>query len=300
MDPIPGDIVLLRNRHSLIAIGEIPDEGYSWEKCFDDIDGWNLQHTRRVIWQEHLDDEIARVDNSLLGLFSTRKQVPTFTRVRDSSVLQPVTHLIDRVQSRPLKEFVTNVPDPLSMDQVGTELFAKGLSNEVVDRVVNVIERQRRLTHWYQEFGKSTKRPTEHEVVAYMILPLLLALGWSEQLLAIEWNKLDLAGFTSTPTTKSNCVLICEAKRLGHGLNAVLDQATGYYKKHNLNACKKIVLSDGVRLYSYTRQNDGKFETNPSGYFNVEKIRTNHITPSNTNAIDTIVSLTPAGLAVTK
>ena len=27
------------------------------------------------------------------------------------------------------------------------------------------------------------------------MLPLLLALGWSEQLLAVEWKKIDLAAF---------------------------------------------------------------------------------------------------------
>ena len=58
--------------------------------------------------------------------------------------------------------------------------------------------------------------------MAHIILPLLLALGWSEQLLAVEWQKIDLAAFGSTPTTAKTCVLVCEAEGLGHGLQDVL------------------------------------------------------------------------------
>ncbi len=68
---------------------------------------------------------------------------------------------------------------------------------------------------WYREYGHASARPDEHEVVAHMVLPLLLALGWSEQLLAVEWHKVDLAGFWGTPTIPENCVLMCEAKGVG-------------------------------------------------------------------------------------
>ena len=48
------------------------------------------------------------------------------------------------------------------------------------------------------------------------------ALGWSEQLLAVEWNKIDLAVFQATPRTPDKCALLCEAKSLGHGLQNVV------------------------------------------------------------------------------
>ena len=34
----------------------------------------------------------------------------------------------------------------------------------------------------------------------------------------------------------------------------------------------------------------------PVGYLNVKLIRTNHIATANTNAVDTIMALTPAGI----
>jgi hypothetical protein len=184
----------------------------------------------------------------------------------------------------------------LNLDQLGKELFSKGLGYEAVDKVISTIQRQRRLAIWYEEHGKKSKRPREHEVVAHMILPFLLALGWSEQLLAVEWHKIDLAAFWGTPTTKENCCLVCEAKPLEHGLQNAFVQATRYVEKLKLDSCKKALLTDGIRLYLYQRVAKDKWNEIPVGYLNIKLIRTNHIAPADTNAVDTIMALTPAGI----
>lgn len=62
-----------------------------------------------------------------------------------------------------------------------------------------------------------------------------------------------------------------------------------------LTACDKILLADGGRFYLYRRRAEG-WEPQPSGYLNVLKIRENHLLPSGTNAIDTIIALTPLGI----
>ncbi|MDZ4779859.1 MAG: hypothetical protein SGJ19_06380 [Planctomycetia bacterium] len=71
---------------------------------------------------------------------------------------------------------------------------------------------------WYRSSGLATNRPSEHEIVAQVILPLMIALGWSEQLLAVEWHKIDLAVFRGTPTDAEHCELVCEAKAIGPSL----------------------------------------------------------------------------------
>src|SRR5574340_753850 len=48
-----GDVVLLRNVHRIVAIGVADEAGYAWDDTFDDVYGWELQHTRRIVWQEH-------------------------------------------------------------------------------------------------------------------------------------------------------------------------------------------------------------------------------------------------------
>jgi hypothetical protein len=188
------------------------------------------------------------------------------------------------------------VPEPLTLEELGEELFSRGLPNEAVNKVILAIQRQRRLAKWYEEHGEKSKRPKEHEVVAHMILPFLLALGWSEQLLAVEWKRIDLAAFSGTPTTPENCCLVCEAKPFEHGLQDTFAQATSYAKKLKLDKCTKILLTDGIRLYLYRKLNAGEWDKTPFGYLNIKLIRTNHIAPADTNAVDTIMALTPAGI----
>lgn len=290
-----GDIVLLRQGYEVTAIGVVAPSPYQWLETFDDVFGWDLQHTRRVIWQEHLAPQLARLQQEA-KLFANRKQIPTLTRVKEPAILALVEPLLDRLQQRPPRALPAPPPPPLTLEQLGEQLFARGVPNDSVDRVVAVVQRQRRLLRWYEVHGRAAGRPTEHEVVAHVILPLLLALGWSEQLLAVEWRKIDLAAFWRTPTTAEHCVLVCEAKGMDHGLEDVLDQPSRYVGTHALDGCAKIVVTDGARLYIYTRQQASWGET-PAGYLNLRQIRTNHLAPAGTNVVDTLVALTPAGAA---
>lgn len=291
----PGDKILLRKGYNVIAIGMVDNDlGYSFDEAFDDIYGWDLQHTRHVIWQEHLMESL-RMMQPDKGLFADRKQIPTFTQVKDEKIKGPIMPLLERCVNRPLRDFPKVPPKPLEFDELGRELFSKGLSNESVDRVITAIQRQRRMAKWYADQWAKTGRPTEHEVVAHMILPLMLALGWSEQLLAVEWQKIDLAAFYETPTTAEKCILVFEAKGLGQGLQDAREQAINYTIKHHLSNCNKIALTDGFRIYLY-ESHENKWRESPSGYINLGMIRTNHIAPPNTNAIDTLVALTPAGV----
>lgn len=290
-------IVLLRRGKSVVAIGLVHGPVYEWNETFDDVFGWDVQHTRRVVWQEHLKQELEKIqsdeDGKLFSHMGARMQ--TLLKVDDNKVLNRIRFLFSRCDKRPLK----SMPDPpskhLEMEEVGQELFSKGLPNDAVDRVLLAIKRQRRIFKWYETHGVKSKRPTEHEVVAHMVLPLLLALGWSEQLLALEWHRIDLAGFRSAPTTEQNCVLVCEAKYLGSGLQDAFKQPREYVKDPKLKNCHKILLTDGARFYLYEKKSQG-WNDEPIGYLNVNLIRTNHLIPKKANAIDTIMALTPAGI----
>ena len=290
----PGEIVLMRTGHLVKAIGVVADAQYEWNEAFDDVYGWTLQHTRRVIWQDHLNDDIEQIQ-AKRPLFWSRKQIPTFTRVNEESILAPVRSLFPLIKRRPLRQLPAPLPKPLTLDEVGQQLFARGVANDAVDKVIRAIERQRRLLRWYEQFGDESSRPTEHEVVAHTVLPLLIALGWSEQLLSVEWKKIDLAAFWKTPTTEKHCVLVCEAKTRYHGLQDVRKQAFDYVGKLKLVACRTVLLTDGGRFYLFGRESANvAWGDQAIGYLNVEKIRTDHIAPTKTNAIDTIVALTPA------
>lgn len=290
-----GDIVLLRSGYTVEAIGLVADE-YQPVQAFDDVFGWNLIHARRVAWQHVLSAELAALQTEQ-PLFTGRKQIPTFTGVTDRSILEPMASLLTRCQPRSMADLPCELPLPLKPDELADALFLRGLGFDAVDRFRVALDKQRRLIDWYDSATGADGRPTEHEVVAHIILPMLLALGWSEQLLAVEWNKIDLAIFSATPTDRTHCRLVCEAKGMGHGLQNVFAQAMRYTETLHLAACGKILLADGGRFYLYRRSQAGAWDAQPSGYLNVLKIRENHLLPAGTNAIDTIMALTPMRIA---
>lgn len=299
-----GDLVLLRNGHEVVGIGVVSG-GYEHRKQFDDIHGWDLEHTRRVIWQEHLVQNLKDLQADGSGkLFGFMKQMTTFGKVGEGfgDVLQRVRPLESKFKKRALSNLPEDPPKPLSLKQFGESLFQKGIANSAVDRVLSAIKRQRRLLGWYESHGEASKRPDEQEVVAHMILPMLLALGWSEQLLAVQWQKIDLAAFDDTPTDEDSCIMVCEAKRMAHGMGNVLDQALRYVWTVPTPKCKQILLTQGGRFYLYKRPQSGWPPNNeeaslkPQGYINIEKIRTNHVEPAGTSAVDTIVALSPGGV----
>jgi len=290
-DVRPGDIVLLRSGYRVEAVGQVQPDGYSHNETFDDVHGLDLEHSWRVIWQDHLAEELTTIQSNE-PLFGSRKSIPAFTAVEDEAILRPVRHLFGQCRERPLRKLPFALPKPLSMDELSEALFAHGLGFDAVHRLRGALEKQKRLISWYESSGFAGNRPTEHEVVAHIILPFLSALGWSEQLIAIEWHKIDLALFSGTPTDFNHCRLVCEAKIMGHGLQNVLAQAIQYTVNHKLDSCEKILLADGGRFYLFRRR-DRIWDQEPSGYLNVQKIRTNHLFPPNTNAVDTIMALTP-------
>lgn len=293
--PAPGDLVLLRKGHRVTAVGRLPDieQGYVYREEFDDVLGWDLQHTRRVVWSPRavsvLEDEQPVFDNY--------KQQRSFHRVRESRLTDRIPELDEAIESRGPKDLCSLLSDPdrfrpLDPEELGIELFEAGLSMDSVERVLASIRRSRRLHSWYGT-DACPKRPTEMETVAHVIIPLMTSLGWAEQLLAVEWQKIDLAVFDRTPTETENCVMIVEAKSLGTGLGRVFEQAKRYVDSRGLSGCRKIVCTDGSILLLY-RFEDGNWGDKPHGYVNLNKVRKNHVYPEGISGVETLIGLMPS------
>ena len=106
-----------------------------------------------------------------------------------------------------------------------------------------------------------------------------------------KWERRDLAAFVAVPTDKSTCKLVVEAKDMSHGLQDVFDQPLGYTS--DLPNCDRILITNGVRNYLYLRT-DGVWKH--SHYFNLDKLRTDHVCYPGMNAVDGIVAMTPASV----
>lgn len=289
-NPQSGDIVLLRYGHEVKAVGLIPDspnEEYLWLEQFDDVLGWDLQHVRRVLWST----APLAVWKTPKKVFSNYKQQSTFTAVHEKRITDLGTQMKSMIKDRPLNPLPSSKGGTFSQDELGMELFNAGLPNNSVEDVIKTISRIQRLSQWYSS-QYSGNRPSEHEIVAHMIVPLMLGMGWSEQLLAIEWTKIDLAFFNRIPTESENCFMICEAKRPNQSLTSAYEQAQGYVQSRNLLNCKTIVTTDGKRLYLYKRKNN-QWKDEPDGYINLLNIKRENVFPFGTSGINTLIELIP-------
>jgi hypothetical protein len=285
-----GDYVLARSGKKVELFGTVTDSKCDHLAAFDDIHGWDVSHAIRVCWHDDAEQHLVQLQANE-PLYAHLKQVPTFTRA-DAGVEAKIAALLTTYPERPLQDLPPTPPSPLDRETLSHELFARGVSHEAVHRVCTAIDKIRRLVDWYQRSHFATGRPTEHEVVAHIILPIMVALNWSEQFLAIEWGRRDLAAFLAVPTDKSNCKLVVEAKEMSHGLQGVFEQAKGYTA--DLPNCDRILVTNGVRNYLYSRTSDGWKHTH---YFNLDKLRTDHVCHPGMNAVDAIVALTPASVA---
>lgn len=208
-DAAKGDVVLLRiGTGEVLAVGEIMDEQPQWLEAFGDVDGWDLQHTRRVRWFEGSNKSFPS------QTFGTRAR--TFAGVASEPIHKWLTQL--QMNSSARQRRLSSLPTPgsrLGTTELAGRLFIEGLGSEYVDRLVSVLGSIQRVAAWYQnESKRPAGRPSETETIRYLVIPLLFSLGWSEQTCAIEWKRVDVALFAKTPSTDETLACVVEAKLL--------------------------------------------------------------------------------------
>lgn len=286
----PGDYVVLRSgRRTVEAIGIVAESGiappldatheaspsYLYLEQFGDEDGWDLQHAHRVHWlpiQHHLEADV----------FGTVP--PRFSETHSEEVRRFVEDHIGQVDtSQPWEELPDRKPQ-LRDEEIATELFDAGLSRRSVDDTCQVIRQIQRLCKWYWDKDEA---PGENETLTYMVAPLLLALGWSEQQVAIEWNQMDLVLFRELPRERENCCLVVETKPLGSALRGAVRQARDYVRSKGLTTCKWCLATDGVK-YRLVAATEGEDQEEPTTgpYINVSDVR----------SVDLLMRLMPRAL----
>jgi len=288
--PKPGDRVLMRLAHQVIGVGQIPELDeyqYSFDQTFRCVYGWDLCHCRRVIWAK----DYGLSDLALV--FKEAKQKPTFTQVHQHHIVKMVQNVDDSYFESPLHEMPEIDASIYSDEELGVELFRAGISNKNIGEILVALQQAERLLAWYPP--PPCDRPSEHEVVSHIILPLFLGLGWSHQQVAVEWKNVDMAFFKKTPTKAENCVMVLEAKGLGKPLSDVLYQPKRYVQSLGLSGVTHIITTDGTNLFAYVRSDNG-WVSNPTGYLNVRNLQKQYILPKNTSLVDTLVSLQPSAV----
>jgi len=243
-----GDIILLRAGQSTVhAIGLI-DGDYQYLPQFDDVNGWDLQHARRVRWCK-LPDEY-KFDSQVFGANPTR-----ISRVGSSKVLDYAYRF---VQSPPTHWQMASLPQ-LPEEEPALE--------EIPAPLKDLVAHARDLYALYWNRDTFGDHPTEDELVAHFTVPLLRAFGWQVEQIAIKWRKIDVSLFRSLPRSPETCYLIIEAKRFGAGVEGALKQAKGYLKEQGIK--RDIIVTDGIRYRLYSADNDFM----PAAYANLYRLK---------------------------
>ena len=243
-----GDLLLLRTGVATISAVGLVASDYLYLEQFDDVNGWDLQHARRVRWcklaQEHT------FSAQVFGASPTRCSRVLQTEAIDFAerfLKSPPTHW----QTAPLPELPAEEPP---LDQVPDAL--QGIVAQAADLVP--------LLQDSQAFGE---HPSEDELIAHFVVPFLRALGWPPERIAVKWRYIDVAVFRALPRTPENCHFVIEAKRLGAGVEGALDQAKGYVEA--LGPPRDVIVTDGIRYRMYA----GESGFAPVAYANLVRLK---------------------------
>jgi hypothetical protein len=270
-----GDIVVLRfGTSDIYGVGQVVGDEPVWSDAFDDVDGWDLQFVRRVRWFWRCDRH---------GVEGKPKRFPTYTlklgdtvqEMTSPTVREWIAAVCQESQPPDGRELVA-LPDdatirPLDPSQVGEYLFDHGVAAHSIAALTAQMDDLVRIAKWY---GRSSLEPSEHETVAYLVVPLLRALGWTPQKMAVEWNRVDVALFESLPRQDSNLTVCVEAKRLHQSCLTAAGQAAEYAKAPGRGKCQRLIVTDGTRYGVHVRDDQrGGFSTYPAAYLNLTQMR---------------------------
>jgi hypothetical protein len=138
---------------------------------------------------------------------------------------------------------------------------------EVPEALREIVAQAQDLASLYWDRTRFGEHPAEDEMVAHFVVPLLRALGWPPERIAVKWRYIDVSLFTALPRTPENCCLVIEAKRLGAGVEGALDQGKGYVD--GLGKACDVMVTDGIRYRLY----DGSRDYAPVAYANLVRLK---------------------------
>lgn len=243
-----GDVFLLRTGISSICAVGIVASDYMYLNQFDDVNGWDLQHARRVRWCP-LPEEYTFTER----VFGANP--PRLSRLHTPEVLDYADRFLNspptRWQTAPLPDLPPEEPPLVEVPQALQPIVA------ATHDLLPLLEDR-------QAFGE---HPSEDEMIAHFVVPFLRALGWPPERIAVKWRYMDVAVFRALPRTPENCHLVIEAKRLGAGVEGALEQAKGYVEA--LGTPRDVVVTDGIRYRMYSCQS--AFE--PIAYANLGRLK---------------------------
>jgi hypothetical protein len=264
-----GDLVLLKSgRSKICAVGEVVErdgkhKGNADKAWLRDFDGWDLSAYCYVDWHVPPKPEVEPEPASVLTRSTIQRvhQDPLKTQADNLLVMWPV------LSHEPEPPQTKDIPD----EAILKFLIREGLRPSSADELTNTLRRIRLLADYYFT-SDDWEEVREHETRSFLIIPLLLALGWAEQQIKIELpvkkGRIDVACFSGPyDHNKDDCVLIIETKGFSSGLDYAPEQARQYAEF--FPSCKVVVVSNGYCYKTFIRSQTGSFSLVPSAFLNL-------------------------------
>jgi hypothetical protein len=285
-----GDIVVLKQGKSFIlAAGTVIQKngahnGLGDKKWLHDFDGWDLEAYCYVEWKQP-SSPVATTGLNRPAIQRLYVQAP---RDIADDILKNGIIVISAPEPKPVK--------PVEDRELLKFLITQGFRASSADELTNTISKIRLLAEYYYDRWDDI---LEHETRTFLVIPLLLALGWSEQQIKIELGcsngKIDIACFRKNYDRKNNdCLVLIETKSFLSGLDYAHNQAIAY--SNDFPNCQTLVVTNGYCYKIYLRDDTGQFSYSPSAYLNLLFPRDKYpIDPENVGgAFDVIKSLLPS------
>lgn len=263
-----GDIVVLRlGTRKICGIGRIStNEGNcAWYDDFGDIDGWDLQHTKRISWIWKIDENdksdngpeknfkwgytISKENIAIISSFIEKKRIELNT---------PIT---------PLVKLPKTCIDKCKLRRLEVRELSE--NQNVVHGLEPLFEISR---HYLKRLVEGELMPSEDETRVYLVVPLLKSLGWSFRCMAVEWKNLDIALFENEKQLDANLLAIVEVKKFDISCLTAKDQVEGYAEKHGKKQCRLLILTDGMRYGVFTKEYRSSFTWRLYAYMNLNRL----------------------------
>lgn len=275
-----GDYILLRKGLStILAVGKVIEE-YNYSMLFSDVLGWDLQHFVQVEWF------VPKYPIKLIGkplMRATLSRVGINNKIVRDSIDKEGFNLYS---DKKIELEKLTLPKQIKIDDLNNSLIDSGIRIQDAYNITSTIEKVIRLAKWYMDNDPDA---LEYEIRTFLVAPLMISLGWSEQKMKLEYNKIDLAVFKKTfnGDYKTNPYIIFETKSFYDGLTYAGVQVKNYAKKYP--KCELLVTTNGFR-YKLFKKNSGVY--NEFGYFNLFDLREKHYLDNQIlGSVESILSL---------
>ena len=257
-----GDIFILKGGISRIhAVGIVQDDDLRKADYYFNLDGWALEYYKFIDWYVPQNPIPAKGKGLRMGTIQ-KIHVHGLKTLADNAL----STWSKAVSSRTINEDIKIVEDK----DIINRLIKEGLKIQQSEVLTSTFNRVRLLADYYLK-NFDWRNINEDQVRTFLVIPFLLAMGWSEQQLFLEYKigrkKADIVCFDKPiHSSEKKAKILIEVKKLSEGLNYAIDQAFAYAKA--LGDVKTICVTNGFCYQIYDLDYSEDYNE-PYAYINI-------------------------------